>query len=292
MNWRNYEHYIYYTYKNKYPTSNIEFDKKIKGAISERVRQVDLYIEGEIAGEKLVLIIDCKYFNKKIDIKIVEAFLGFVKDVKGNRGILITNKGFTKAANARAQNDQNADIKLDIIEFKQLYPFQGPGAIIHRDEGGAIIQAPEGWVVDGKRFSSEVLAAILPYGLSLENAAMMKEVIFCNITIKQSIPTIDNLIEYQDQGRLKFDSGSTVKIAEMKLKRYDKRNGICRETLYPQIGYFDWTIFIDFEKFIFYAYLVENLELKGKYFDKLFFVVNNFIPLEVFHSYSRKINSS
>jgi hypothetical protein len=281
MEWKNYEHYIYYTYKEKYPTSKIEFDKKIRGVISGRVRQVDLFIEGEVAGEKLTLIIDCKYFNKKIDIKLVESFLGFVKDVKGNRGILITNKGFTKSAFNRANNDQNNDIKLEIIDFKQLYPFQGPGAIIHRDEGGAIIQAPEGWVIDGKNVTNQTLAAVLPYGLSIERAAQLKEIIFINITLKNFIPTIKDLIEYQNEGMLEFDNKATVKIEEIKLKRYDKLNGTFREILYPKAGYYDYTIFIEFEKFILYAYLVENIKLKGKYFDKLLYVVNSLIPLDV-----------
>jgi len=284
MNWKNYEHYIYYTYKEKYPTSKIEFDKKIKGIISGRVRQVDLFIEVEVAGEKLTLIIDCKYFNKKIDIKLVESFLGFVKDVKGNRGILITNKGFTKSAFNRANNDQNNDVKLEVIDFKQLYPYQGPGAIIHRDEGGAIIQAPEGWVIDGKKVIDQALAAILPYGLSIEGAAGHKEILFVNITLKSFIPTIKDLIEYQVEGILEFDNKATVEVKEIKLNRYDKLNGIYREILYPTAGYYDYTIFIEFDNFILYAYLVENINLKGKYLDKLLYVVNKLIPLNVLHA--------
>lgn len=283
MNWRNYEHYIYSTFKEKYPTSKIEYDKNVKGIISGIDRQVDIFIEGEVAGEKLNLIIDCKYFNKKIDIKLVESFLGFVKDVKGNRGILITNKGYTKAAFNRANNDQSADIKLEIIEFKQLYQFQGPGAIIHRNEAGAIIQAPEGWVVDGKHVTNTALAAILPYGLSIEAAAQLKEIIFCNITLKSFRRSIDELIKYQDEGRLEFDKKSTVKIQEIKLKRHDGINGVYREILYPTAGYYDYTIFIEFENFILYAYLVENIRLKRKYFDRLLHVVNNLIPLNVNH---------
>lgn len=284
MDWRNYEHYIYNTYKEKYPTNKIEFDKKIKGIISGRVRQVDLFIEGEVAGETLTIIIDCKYFNKKIDIKLVEAFLGFLKDVKGNRGILITNKGFTKSAFNRASNDQNSDVKLEIIDFKQLYPYQGPGAIIHRDEGGAIVQAPEGWVIDGKKFTNETLCAILPYGLSIEGAVKLKEILFVNITLKKFIPTVHDLIEYQDVGMLEFDDKAIAKVENVKLKRYDKLNGTYREILYPTAGYYDYTIFIEFENFILYAYLVENTQLKGKYFDKLLYVVNNLIPLNVLHN--------
>ncbi len=280
-NWRNYEHYIYYSFKDKFPNSNIVFNKKIKGIISGRSRQIDLFIDGKIAGENLTVIVDCKYFDKKIDIKIVESFLGFVKDVKGNKGILITNKGFTKSAYNRAYNDQNADIKLEIIDFKQLYPFQGLGAIIHRGYGGAIIQAPDGWVVDGKKIDINILATILPYGLSINNAYQMKEVLFCNIMPKEDSLTIDKLIASQEDGRLEFDNQSTIKIEPINLKRYDKLNGTYREIVYPQAAYYDYTIFIDFDKFIFYACLVEGTTIKGKHKDKLLFVVNNALPLNV-----------
>lgn len=282
MNWRNYEHYIYYTFKDKYPDCQIEFNKKIKGIISGRSRQVDLFIEGEIAGEKLTIIVDCKYFNKKIDIKLVESFLGFVKDVKGNKGILITNKGFTKSANTRALNDQTAHVKLEIIEFKQLYPFQTAGATIHRGPGGAVIQAPDGWVVDGKRINPSILATILPYGLSISRAFEIKEVLYCNIMVKTDGLTIDRLIENQERDRLKYDDQSTQTLSQIKLNRYDKLDGIYREITYPQAGYFDFTVFIDLGHFIFYSCLVaETLTVKNKYFDKLLHVVNHALPLTV-----------
>lgn len=281
MNWKNYEHYIYYTFKNKYPESDIVFNKKIKGIISGRSRQIDLFIEGAVAGENMTIIVDCKYFDKKIDIKIVESFLGFVKDVKGNKGILITNKGFTKSAYNRAYNDQNADIKLEIIDFKQLYQFQGPGAIIHRGYGGAIIQAPDGWVIDGKQFDINVLATVLPYGLSLERAYQIKEVLFCNIMPKENDLTIDKLIEEQEEGRLEFDDQSTVNIKPINLKRYDKLNGTYREIFYPQAGYYDYTIFVDFDKFIFYACLIEGIKIKDKHIDNLHYVVNSALPMNV-----------
>ncbi|WP_321480381.1 restriction endonuclease [uncultured Bacteroides sp.] len=281
MDWRNYEHYIYYKFKDKFPESNIEFNKKIKGYISGRSRQIDLYIEGIVAGETFTIIVDCKYFDKKIDIKIVESFLGFVKDVKGNKGILITNKGFTKSAYSRAYNDQNSDIKLEIIEFEQLYPFQGAGAIIHRGYGGAVIQAPEGWVIDGKRIDESVLASILPYGLSVENAFKMKEVVFCNTMLKEGELTIEKLIESQDENRLIFDDKSELKINPIKLNRYDNLDGIYRKITYPQAQYFDYTIFLDFGKFIFYACLVEGSDMKNKHMANLYFVVNNAIPLNV-----------
>ena len=225
MNWRNYEHYIFYTFKDKYPECAIEFDKRIKGIISGRSRQIDLYIKGDVAGHTLVVIVDCKYFHKKIDIKIVESFLGFVKDVKGNRGVLITNKGFTKSAYARAANDQNADIKLEIIEFKQLYPFQGPGAIIHRGPGGAVVQAPDAWQVDGERVDDSILVTLLPHGLSIVRAFQVKEVIFCNIMPKDGGLTIKELIEDQEKGRLEFDNKSIQTVKAIKLKRYDKLDG-------------------------------------------------------------------
>jgi Restriction endonuclease len=282
MNWRNYEHYIYYQFKDKYPNCDIEFNKKITGIISGRTRQVDLFISGEVAGEVIRIIADCKYFNKKIDVKVVESFLGFVKDVKGNKGILITNKGFTNAAYNRATNDQGSDIKLEIIKFEQLYPFQAFEAIIHRGPGGAVIIPPEGWIIDGKGIDPSVLATILPYGLSIDRAFQLKEVLYCNIMPKKDNLTVEKLIDNQERDRLKFDNQSTQIVSPIKLNRYDKKNGFYREVIYSQAKYFDFTIFVDLDHFIFYGCLVaENMTIKEKHFDRLLFVVEHALPLTI-----------
>ena len=65
MDWKQYEKEIYDTFKNAYPESEITFDAKVKGRYSNADRQVDILIEDYIAGNRLSIVVDAKYFNKK-----------------------------------------------------------------------------------------------------------------------------------------------------------------------------------------------------------------------------------
>jgi len=117
QNWRKYEQQIFDILTKSFVDCYFEFDDKIFGKYSKIDRQIDIAIRGTIGGNKILGIIDCKYFGKNIDVKIVESFIGMIEDVKANFGIIITNKGFSKAAKNRTTLK---NLKLDIIEFDKL----------------------------------------------------------------------------------------------------------------------------------------------------------------------------
>jgi hypothetical protein len=115
--WRKYEREIYQELESIFTECDFEFDDRIFGKLSKIDRQIDISIRGKVGGNKILGIIDCKYFAFKLDVKIVESFLGMIDDTKANFGLLITNKGYSLAAKNRA-NVKN--LKLDIIEFDEL----------------------------------------------------------------------------------------------------------------------------------------------------------------------------
>lgn len=119
--WRKYEKEIFNILKDTFEDCHFEFDDLIFGKFSKVDRQIDIAIRGKIGGSEVLGIIDCKYFGKKIDVKIIEAFLGMIEDVKANFGIIITNQGFSKAAKNRATLK---NLKLDIIKFNELEKIQ------------------------------------------------------------------------------------------------------------------------------------------------------------------------
>lgn len=124
MSWKDYEIYIHKHFKRLFPDAKISHNVSRTGIISKTKRQIDILVEGEIAGFDISIIIDCKYFSRKVDVKHVESFISFLKDLKASKGILITNKGYSKAAFNRATYDTQ-DIELRIIDFKDLDSFQG-----------------------------------------------------------------------------------------------------------------------------------------------------------------------
>lgn len=104
--WRQYEHQIYEDLKRKAgPGSIVRFDQKRPGRFSKVERQIDVWVEGSFAGDvedRVTAVVDCKYYTRKVDVKVVETFMGLVDDVGADLGILITSKGYTKAARRRA----------------------------------------------------------------------------------------------------------------------------------------------------------------------------------------------
>ena len=115
--WRIYEEKLHQVLVENYPESRIEFDDQIFGIYSKTERQIDIALRGNIAGNKVLGIIDCKYFSKKIDLKVVESFIEMMQDVNANFGIMITNKGYSKAAKKRVKN---SNLKLDILNFNDI----------------------------------------------------------------------------------------------------------------------------------------------------------------------------
>ncbi len=117
QDWRKYERRIHEELGKVYKDCEFVFDDKIFGKFSKIDRQIDISIRGEVGGNKILGIVDCKYFSSNIDVKIVESFLGMIEDVKANFGLIITNRGYSKAAKNRVEIK---NLKLDILEFNNL----------------------------------------------------------------------------------------------------------------------------------------------------------------------------
>lgn len=80
-------------------------NEKITGKISQRSRQIDICIRGNIGGENVLIIVECKKWNRKPDVKAVEAFAGVKRDVGAHIGIMVSTAGFSKAAFRVAEHE-------------------------------------------------------------------------------------------------------------------------------------------------------------------------------------------
>lgn len=82
MNWKDYEKEIYQQFKDMYPTAEITYDAKVLGRYSKVDRQIDILVEDYAAGESITIMVDAKFFGKKIDVKHVESFIGMMHDAR------------------------------------------------------------------------------------------------------------------------------------------------------------------------------------------------------------------
>ncbi|WP_210519434.1 restriction endonuclease [Hymenobacter terricola] len=184
MNWKDYEVEIASYFKEQFPNTEITHNASVDGRYSKTKRQIDILIEDYVAGNRIRIVIDGKFFSKKIDVKDVEMFIGMLNDCEANKGLLITQQGFSPAAINRAFSDP-IDIELDILNFKDLKDFQGFEGIIYSGKSGAIVTAPFGWILDGTRREG-ILASFYQRGLSFEEAGDSKEFMYVNLIAKDA----------------------------------------------------------------------------------------------------------
>lgn len=279
MTWRQYEKEILKYFQETFPETTFFFDKKIIGRFSKVERQIDILIVGEVAGFEIKIVVDCKYFSKNIDVKEVESFSAMVEDVEAHQGILISYKGYSKAAINRAYYG-NSKIELDIVNFDQLQKFQSLVAFPYSGHFSIILPAPFGWVLDLKDKINS-FASIHQRGVTLKQAQKRNEWMYIDlIDIKSTNLDLDSLIEIQNENLLTIDQNadfsynSTVKRKDG-LKTKIRIAGI---KTYPAI---EVTGLIQFEEYIFFIVLFTPKELLSKNLKKLQYLLTVAKAIEI-----------
>ena len=80
------------------PEAEVLHDVKLDGRKSKTKRQVDVLVREKIGQYEIQIIIDCKDYARRVDVKGVEAFSGLLSDVGAQKGVLVAPKGFTETA--------------------------------------------------------------------------------------------------------------------------------------------------------------------------------------------------
>lgn len=273
MNWKEYEIYITKHFQRMFPDTSIQHNVLRDGLLSKTKRQIDILIEGKIAGFDLRIIVDCKFFNKKVDVKDVESFLSFLQDLKASKGILITNNGYTEAAYNRATNDTQ-DIELRIINFDDLDKWQGFIAIPYSKSHCAIISAPDGWVVDASGMGAHP-AIFYPAGLTKEEAFKAEGFIYLGFSHKdKQWPDLPDLLEKQ-KAALTYDH---PKIEYIGTITRDDCNTLMRVIDAKEMGNsIEYTLFLDFTGVILYMTLLSPRAKEHEYVKKLEWIAQKLI---------------
>lgn len=259
MNWKEYEAEIFDYFQQLYPDAEINLDAKKIGLFSKVSRQIDVLIEQYIAGNRFTLVIDGKYYNKKVDVKAVESFIGMLEDIGAHKGLLISNQGFSEAAYNRAHFGPS-EVELDILNFKDLHLFQAHGAMPYAGENIAIVSAPFGWVIDAHTRPAW-LATLYQRGLTIDKAMDENEFMYVQFwDRKPNNDTLDDLLELQ-LARFK-EKDPEVKVEYLPtITRKNTQTRLRKATVksYPSS---EFTGFIEFPNFIFFCVMFtpENRE--------------------------------
>ena len=268
--WRYYEKEVLAECKRIFRNCYIDYDIAIKGMYSKRKRQIDVYVKDNNGS---IYIFDAKKYNKKIDVKIVESFISMVKDVGADYGVLVSEKGFTKAAQNRAHYGEK-NIEVDILSLNDLKLFQSRLAIPYAGNNGVIAVAPFGWIIDGTR-RDNMVATLYQRGLSFEDAARSKEWAYVNFWEKTGeINSLDKLISWQNSYLLEVDPKGIIE---------EKDDGLIwmrsfESKMYPTK---EITLFRDFKDFILMVVLFSPDNLINRNINKIRYFLSKAYPVSI-----------
>jgi hypothetical protein len=276
MTWLEYEQTIHDYFTSQFPNADISHNVKIEGRFSKVQRQIDVLIEDYVAGNRMRIIIDGKFFSKKIDVKHVEMFIGMLNDCNANKGLLITQEGFTQAAISRAYHDP-IDIELDIFNFKELLEYQQIFAIPHNGVHGVIMYAPFGWIID-LQVGDNSLGTVYQRGLTLQDARSSREWISINIVSKNDqLDSLEKLLQIHELSQVANDPGTKIAYIST-VKRDDANTKMCLVKTNSTLQY---TGYVDFQEFIFYSTLITPEELQKKNVRKLESIMQQILHLDI-----------
>ena len=101
--------------------ASVTGDEKLPGKLSGRLRQIDVCIRTKVGTENVLIIVECKRLNRKVDVKAVESFIGVKKDVGAQMGIMVSSEGFSRSAYKRAK-DENISLYRYQDTHKEDWP--------------------------------------------------------------------------------------------------------------------------------------------------------------------------
>lgn len=281
MNWKEFEIRIFEYYKTVLHDIEVIHNHKIKGLISGRSRQIDIYINGRFEGKEQIVIIDAKKYNKKINIKDVESMLSMVADIGANKGILVTSIGYSRSAINRAHNDTQ-DFELDILRPEDVSESCGLEAIIRKAKYGAIMLAPFGWIFNPNLVGRiGFLTFAYPTGTLFEDSFKNRELIAIDIISKNAYPfTIERY--FNDREILMNINPDFIvrKLIETRPIHKAKKVDVY-ENVFKNRNTKEFIGILDLEDFYIICYLECSCHFVERDIEKMLFVLENLRPLNV-----------
>jgi len=278
MNWKKYEKEILELIKEQYPAAPIRHNVKLDGVYSKTKRQVDIIIEERIAGHNIRIVFDAKHYSKRVNVKTVESFIGMLSDLGAHKGLIITEKGYSKAALNRAFNDP-MDIELDILNFDELKSYQGFGAIVHVGNHGVIFPTPFGWIVDGMK-KPDILASLYQRGMTWNQAVQAGQWMYLTIWDRlKDNDDLESLFKIQE-GRIRGHNPKT-KISYLETVQIENVRTKLRLCVFEEVNYMEYTGFVEFQDFIFIVVLFTTEPMRKTNLRKLEYLLTKAQPLKV-----------
>lgn len=117
--------------------------------------KIDVSFEVEVAGARVLVLVECKHYAKPVGVGDVDEFFAKLQDVGAHKGIIVTTVGFQDGAEKAAEGRGIAVAVLSdtpvsgemVYLFKQFKPWQSDMADVLRGNvrpWGALSDKPHG----------------------------------------------------------------------------------------------------------------------------------------------------
>ena len=274
IEWQKYEELVYLECIRIFDKASVNYNVKLEGKYSLRKRQIDILVsEANIDGSTFTIAIDTKHYKNKIDVKCVESFIGMLRDLDVNLGIIISDIGFTKSAINRVINSTD-NIQVDIMSMLEFSQFQGPGGIVYSNNMGAIIKSPFGWILDAKQYEFSP-AVLYRRGINFQDALYDLNFMYINfLHHDDKFATMEDVCKFHNVDINKFYNDPEIKTSE-------DDGVLIREFYNPIRDCFDITAYKDCDNFTVYITLLTKNDFKSINIQKLKYVANSLIFLDV-----------
>ncbi len=275
--WAVYEEQVFELFKEHFPAARIRKNVRVKGRFSKRKRQIDILMTETTPAGILKTVIDTKFFKRKVDVKAVEGLEGFVADVDAQKGILITSRGYSRAALKRAFYGPS-DLELDILNFSTLQHLQGFTAIPYKGEKAFLLAAPFGWIIDATRTEGR-LANMYQRGLDMASAMRKKEFLYINFWDRKADPLTAAELDERQVANMRFfgpvsiSHRATVQRTDAvtRLRIADVKEYKCLEI----------TGFLEFDDVILFCVLLTPTETQRSNIRRLESVMQRAVPIKL-----------
>lgn len=96
--WKKFEKLATKIQQDLSPDAEVIHDVKLMGQDSQTQRQIDIVVKRSVGQFPLLVVMQCKDTRAKLDINVIGEFADVIRDVRANKGALVSSAGFTKSA--------------------------------------------------------------------------------------------------------------------------------------------------------------------------------------------------
>lgn len=96
--WKSFEKLVYEIQSALSPKAKVTPNDFILGVESGKKRQIDISVRENVGQFEILVILECRDLARPVDLPQVEAFVQKVRDVRANKGAVVSARGFTDGA--------------------------------------------------------------------------------------------------------------------------------------------------------------------------------------------------